>query len=177
MVGELAAQVVVEVPDRQAREEVPRQLGKPLFAREPAHGQLDVLRRRTEETRQVRPGDRGQAFRSCKLRHFAEVGASSRAPDMVIDRLGKAAHQSHERRRGLDVDSKRSEMRGKILRACRERDLCQKPERMDKGRIAGSSRKATLGGGSSCRRDRLELSALAEQLDDLIPFLGGRNPT
>jgi hypothetical protein len=176
VIRKLAAQVVVEATERQSGEEIPRQVSEAPLAAEPADGELHIVRCCPEELGQVSSDDRGEAFRSRQLRHLAKICPAARPSYMAIDRLCKGADHLHQARGWASLHAESAQAAAEILGARRERDLSQQPKGPNERRISGYHGEAALRSLCRCRRDGFELSSSDEQLDDLVPFLGGWKP-
>ena len=77
----------------------------------------------------------------------------------------------------VDPQPEAAQIRGESRAARRERDLRQKPEGVEKRRIAGGNLKALLGRIRSRRRNALDVCVNLQKVDDLSPFFGLRERT
>ena len=130
-----------------------------------------------EQRRQGRPHRRHQALDRRHLGHLAEVGPPAVVSGMAIDRVGERARDLHQARLVVDPQPEAAQILGESRAARRERDLRQKPEGVEKRRIAGGNLKALLGCIRSRRRNALDVCVNLQKVDDLSPFFGLRERT
>jgi hypothetical protein len=90
---------------------------------------------------------------------------------MSIDLSGEARRNIHQTRICRDADTERNQVRCKRGAAGRERDLRQKPKRMEERRICGCGPQGVLGSFCCATRDYGEVGPGLQFVNDLLPLL------